>query len=107
MKSIIITLAILLTAAAAKAQQPISIDSLRSHVGDSVTVCTKIFGGIYLERSNGTPTLLNAGAAYPNAPLTIMIGPDARKLFAEAPETFYKDKQVCITGKIILYKDKP
>ena len=107
MKTAFVALAILLTAATAKAQQTISIDSLRQHIGDSITVCTKIFGGIYLDRSNGTPTLLNAGAAYPNSPLTIMIGPDARKLFKEAPETFYKDKNVCITGKVILYKDKP
>lgn len=107
MKKLAVTLSLIVTVVAAQAQQQISIDSLRQHVGDSVMVCTKIFGGIYLERSNGTPTLLNAGAAYPNSPLTVMIGPDARALFKEAPETFYKDKNVCITGKVILYKDKP
>ena len=64
MKKGFVALAILLFAAAAQAQQQISIDSLRQHVGDSVTVCTKIFGGIFLDRSNGTPTLLNAGGAY-------------------------------------------
>jgi len=107
MKKIAVALGLVVTTVAAQAQQQVSIDSLRQHIGDSVTVCTKIFGGIYLERSNGTPTLLNAGAAYPNSPLTIMIGPDARSLFKEAPETFYKDKNVCITGKVILYKEKP
>lgn len=91
----------------AQAQQEIKIEDLDKHVGDSVTVCTKIYGGIFLERSKGTPTLLNAGGAYPNAPLTILIGPEARSLFKEAPEVFYKDKEVCITGKIILYKEKP
>jgi hypothetical protein len=30
----------------------------------------------------------------------------ARKEFGNAPEEFYKGKEVCITGKIELYKDK-
>ena len=91
----------------ASAQQEIKIEDLSKHVGDSITVCTKIYGGIFLERSNGTPTLLNAGAAYPNSPLTLLIRPDARGKFKEAPELFYKDKEVCISGTVILYKEKP
>jgi micrococcal nuclease len=92
---------------AAQAQKEIPVDSLSRHIGDSVTVCTKIYGGIFLERSNGTPTFLNAGAAYPNAPLTIVIWADARGKFKDPPEVYYKDKNVCITGKIILYREKP
>ena len=91
----------------ASAQKEISMDSLNQHIGDSVTVCTKIYGGIYLDRSKGSPTLLNAGGAYPNAPLTILIWGDARDKFKNPPEVFYKDKEVCISGKIILYKEKP
>ncbi len=90
-----------------QAQKEVSIDSLNQHIGDSVTVCTRIYGGIFLDRSKGTPTLLNAGGAYPNAPLTIVIWADAREKFIAPPEVFYKDKEVCITGKIILYKEKP
>jgi hypothetical protein len=97
----------LLLVVSTQAQKEITIDSLNQHVGDSVTVCTKIYGGIYLERSNGTPTFLNAGGSYPNAPLTIVIWADAREKFKNPPEVFYKDKDVCISGKIILYKDKP
>lgn len=90
-----------------QAQQPVKIEDISKHVGDSVTVCTKIYGGIFLEHSNGTPTFLNAGGTYPNAPLTVVIWADARKEFKTIPEVFYKDKNVCITGKIILYKEKP
>ena len=79
----------------------------KSHVSDSVKICTKIYGGKYLENSKGTPTFLNAGGYYPNAPLAIVIWADARKEFNNAPEEFYKGKEVCITGKIELYKDKP
>lgn len=91
----------------AGAQQTISISELNDHVGDSVTVCLKIYGGIYLDHSRGTPTLLNAGGAYPNNPLTLLIWPDTRAQFKEAPEVFYKDRDVCVSGKIILYKEKP
>jgi len=107
MKKILIAIASLFFVSAVQAQKEISIDSLSQHVGDSVTVCTKIYGGIYLDRSKGAPTLLNAGGAYPNAPLTILIWGDAREKFKNPPEVFYKDKDVCITGKIILYKEKP
>ena len=98
---------ILLLSAVVHGQQEIKLEDLNKHVGDSVTVCTKIYGGIFLDRSKDTPTLLNAGDKYPNAPLTVVIGADARQKFKEKPELFYKDKEVCITGKISLYKEKP
>lgn len=83
------------------------MDELNQHTGDSVKVCTKIFGGIYLDRSKGAPTLLDAGGKYPDALLTLFIGQETRKQFKEAPESFYKDKDVCITGRVKLYKGKP
>ncbi|MEP7373967.1 MAG: hypothetical protein ABI675_11295 [Chitinophagaceae bacterium] len=107
MKKGIVAIAILLFSAVVHGQQEIKIEDVSKHVGDSVTVCTKIYGGIFLDRSKDTPTLLNVGDKYPNAPLTIVIGPDARQQFKEKPEVFYKDKDVCISGKISLYKDKP
>jgi hypothetical protein len=107
MKKLSILAIVLFFAFSVKAQTEVKIEDIAKHVGDSVTVCTKIYGGIYLDRSNGTPTLLNAGGAYPNAPLTIFMGADARAKFKEAPEVFFKDKEVCIYGKVILYKEKP
>ena len=98
---------ILLLTISAKAQKEISIDSLRQHIGDSVKVCAKIYGGIFLDRSTDSNTLLNAGGSYPNSPLTILIKMNARQQFKNPPEVFFKDKEVCVTGKIILYKDKP
>ncbi|MBS1919397.1 MAG: hypothetical protein JST17_04000 [Bacteroidetes bacterium] len=107
MKKKILVFGALFLTVLVKAQQDIKIDELSKHTGDSVKVCTKIFGGIYLDRSNGSPTLLDAGGKYPDAPLTILIWGDTRKQFKEAPDSFYKDKDVCITGRIKLYKDRP
>ena len=107
MKKGLAVITVLFLVLAAQAQKEISIDSLNQHIGDSVIVCTKIYGGIYLDRSKGAPTLLNAGGAYPNAPLTILIWGDDREKFKNPPEVYYKDKEVCISGKIILYKEKP
>jgi hypothetical protein len=90
MKKIFTAIVAVSLVSAAQAQREISIDSLNNYVGDSVKVCTKIYGGVY-----------------PNALLTIVIGAEVRKSFKEAPEAFYKDKEICIAGKIILYKDKP
>ena len=89
------------------AQKQIKIEEVKNHVGDSVTICTKIFGGKFLETAKGTPTFLNAGGNYPTAPLTLVIWADARNVFKNKPEVYYTGKNVCITGKIELFKDKP
>jgi micrococcal nuclease len=107
MKKSLLIITLLFLVFAARAQKEISIDSLNRHVGDSVTVCTKIYSGIFLDRSKDSITILNAGDRYPHAPLTIIIPIYARHQFKESPELFYKDKEVCISGKIILYKGKP
>jgi hypothetical protein len=89
------------------AQTEIKLEDIGKHVGDSVKVCAKIYGGIFLDRSKGTPTFLNVGGAYPTSPLTIVIWADLRKEFEQKPEEFYKDRNVCIFGKVSLFKDKP
>jgi hypothetical protein len=97
----------LLCSFASFAQTAIQLEDISKHVGDSVKVCGKIYGGIFLERVKDTPTFLNVGGTYPNNPLTVVIWADVRKTFEEKPEEFYKDKAVCIFGKVTLYKDKP
>ena len=91
----------------AYAQKEIKVEDAKNHIGDSVTICTKIFGGKYLENSKGAITLLNAGGNYPNAPLTLVIPGDSRKQFKNKPEDYFANKAVCVTGKIELYKNNP
>ena len=89
------------------AQTDIKIEDVRNHVGDSVRLMAKIYSGKYLETATDTPTFLNVGGNYPNAPLTLVIWGDVRSQFKNAPETFYTGKDEWITGKIELYKNKP
>ena len=105
-KATFLVIAILFSFASV-AQTEIKLEDIGKHVGDSVKVCGKIFGGIFLDRSKDTPTFLNVGGLYPNNPLTIVIWADLRKQFEQKPEEFYKDRNVCIFGKISLFRDKP
>lgn len=89
------------------AQKQIKLDEASKNIGDSVSTCGKVFSARYFEGSQDAPTLLNLGAAYPNQLLTVVIYGEARKLFKEAPEVFFKDKNICVTGKLTLYKEKP
>jgi DNA/RNA endonuclease YhcR with UshA esterase domain len=97
----------LFTSHISHAQKQISLADASKNIGDSVSVCGKVYTTRYFESSQDAPTLLNVGAAYPNQILTVVIYGEARKLFKEAPEVFFKDKNICVTGKVSLYKDKP
>jgi hypothetical protein len=90
------------------AQQEIKIEDVKNHVGDSVRLMAKIYGGKYLKSSKDSPTFLDVEGKYPNAPLTLVIWSDVRSQFKTPPEKLYNNGKVeWITGKIELYKDKP
>lgn len=107
MKRTLFILSLIFTGSVVFAQQEIRIEDAAKHEGDSVKVCTKIFGARYLENMNRAPTLLNAGAKYPDAPLTLVVFGESRAAFKQKPEEFYTGKQVCVTGKIVMFKGKP
>ncbi|MGZ4118634.1 MAG: hypothetical protein ACXVPY_14195 [Bacteroidia bacterium] len=88
------------------AQTEIKLGDVQNHIGDSVRLQAKIYGGKYLKPAKGSPTFLDVGGNYPNAPLTLVIWNDVRKQFQEPPENAFKGRQMFITGKF-LYKDKP
>ena len=87
--------------------QTFTAEQAARNVGDSIKVCDKIFGGRFFETSKGSPTLLNMGATYPTSPITIMIPGDVRIKMGYAPEQQLKDKNVCVIGRVILFKEKP
>ena len=88
------------------AQKDIEIEDASHYANDSVRICSKIYGGKYLENVKGSPTFLDVGGIYPQAPLTLVIWGNVRKQFHRALELLY-NKQVCIYGVIQMYKGKP
>lgn len=98
-------LAFIITSAA-YAQTSIKPEDVSKHIGDSVIVCGKVDDMRYFESSKNSPTFLNIGGKYPNQLLTVVIWGDVRKQFKNSPDEL-KGKQVCFTGRIILYKERP
>ena len=107
MRKFFIIAMVLLVASLKLDAQSITPDEAAKHIGDTVTVCGKIFGGKYFDRSDKKITLLNMGAAFPKSPLTIVIEEENRKNFTSAPEDFYSGKEVCIKGIVKEFKGKP
>lgn len=87
--------------------QSLSPEDAAKHVGETVKVCGKIFGGRFFETSTNCPTLLNMGAAFPASLLTIMITLDVRTKLGYMPEQELKEKNICVTGKVEMFKGKP
>ena len=106
MKKIILSAALNFIVAISFAQVVMPEDAAK-HIGETVKVCGKVFGGRFFETSKDAPTLLNVGAAFPASPFTIMIPKDVRIKMGTTPEIELKDKNVCVTGKVILFKEKP
>jgi hypothetical protein len=106
MKLLLLAAAIFVTGVSF-AQTAVKLEDASKHVGDSVTVCGKVAGGIFLEQMENSPTFLSLGAAYPDQLLTLVIWKDQRAHYEPAPETQYIDKEVCATGKIVIMRERP
>ena len=75
----------------------------KDHMGETGTVCGKVAGTRHLENSI---TFLNFEKPYPESPFTAIIRAEDRAKFSK-PEETYKDKEVCVTGKIEEYNKRP
>lgn len=92
---------------ASYSQKPVGLKDVQNHVGDTVKVCGKMYSGVFVSTAEGTPTFLSMGGHYPNQLLTVVIWPDIRDSLKTAPENEMYGQQICVTGKIELYKGKP
>jgi len=87
------------------AQTTIPVRSAVKHIGETVTVCEKVFSGRLLRASN--TTLLDIGGYHPNQPLLVVIEGRDRSKFKGNPLFDYDGKDILVTGKVVLYKGKP
>jgi uncharacterized protein YgiM (DUF1202 family) len=109
MKKFLIVISLTIISLANISAQRVTLDEVKNHVGTGtpVTVCGKVYGGKYLESAVNTPTLLDVGANYPNQLLTLVIFGENLSAFPKSPETYFLNKDVCVTGQVIDYNGKP
>jgi S1/P1 Nuclease len=89
-------------AATAKYSNGININDVIKNIGKKVTVCE----AVYFIKSSTSITQINLGGKYPNCPLTIVIFEKNYKNFSGIIEDLYKNKNICVKGKIEDYKGR-
>jgi DNA/RNA endonuclease YhcR with UshA esterase domain len=97
---------ILLAVSPALAQKALTATEAKDHIGEQGTVCGKVVSTRYAESSRGSPTFLNFDQPYPNQVFTLLIWGSDRSKFGD-PETSYRGKRICITGKLTSFKGVP
>jgi len=88
------------------AQKLVPIDSISTNIGQTIKVCDKV-EGTFVTKSDKPLTYLNLGADFPNAILTIVIFQKDLINFPLTPSDHYKGMNICITGELTIYKDRP
>ena len=77
------------------------------HIGETQTVCGKVVESIYAISNEKHPTLLYLDQHYPNYVFAVLIWGEDRENFSGSPKMMYRDKDICVTGKIELsFKNK-
>ena len=86
--------------------QTVPLDSVTNYEGKTITVCSKV-QGTFVTKGDKKTTYINFGKPYPNTTFTAVIFEGDLPNFKYTPSEYLKDKQVCLTGKITIYKGKP
>ncbi len=114
------------------AHKKITASEAEKHIGERATVCGRVVNATYARSSQGQPTFLNLdwpdpypvftvviwGADRPNflgrryiqlsRPELVLQEPDRVRLGPpQAPEMAYRDKRICVTGRIESYQGVP
>jgi len=78
----------------------------KDHIGEQATVCGKVASGRYAATTRGKPTFLDLDKPYPGQLFTVLIWGENRAKFG-APEETYRNKNICVTGRIQSYRGEP
>jgi hypothetical protein len=83
----------------------ISWSDAGNYVNQSKTVCGPVMRATFAQTTNGQPTFLDLGRTYPDpARFSVLIWGNQRANFQSPPETLYRGKTICVTGKIVTYQ---
>jgi len=85
----------------------IRAEQAADHIGETETVCGQVVSATYSTRTHGNPTFLNLDKPYPHQIFTILIWGSDRTKFEKPPEQAFRDKDVCVTGRISEFHGKP
>jgi hypothetical protein len=88
------------------AQKKYSASEAKEHFGETATVCGEVVSARYAASTKGQPTFLNLDKPYPNQVFTVLIWGNNRSKFG-APESEFKDRRICVRGKITAYAGLP
>ena len=103
----IASIAVLVASSAAVYAGTIRAEQAADHVGEVMTVCGQVVSATHLTRSRGNPTFLNLDKPHPRQIFTILIWGSDRAKFDKPPEQAFKNKDLCVTGRIREYRGKP
>jgi hypothetical protein len=76
----------------------------RHFIGSTAMVCGNVMSTRYLSSARGQPTLLDLDKAAPKEEFTVLISGADREKFGGSPEVAYRDKVICVTGRIRSYE---
>lgn len=88
------------------AQKKLAAAEAKEHFGEAATVCGEVVSSRYAASTKGQPTFLNLDKPYPNQIFTVVIWGQNRNKFGK-PEENYKEKRICVSGKITAYAGLP
>src|SRR6266568_7920828 len=93
----------------ALAQKKLTAAEAKDHMGETATVCGNVVSTRYAASTEGQPTFLYLDQTYPNKIFTVVIWGSKRSKFGKfaTPEVEYRERQICVTGKITKYGSVP
>jgi micrococcal nuclease len=87
-------------------QTKITPSEAKNHIGEQATVCGDVTSARFASSTRGQPTFLNLEKPYPNQIFTVVIWGRNRAGFGD-PESEYRGKRICVTGRIEDYRGVP
>jgi hypothetical protein len=81
----------------------IAWQTAREKIGRVATVKGRVAGTKYASRSNGSPTFLDVGAAYPSSRRFVVVIWGTNRARFDVPENRYRSRTICVHGTITSY----
>lgn len=99
MRLALLITALLTLSASVNAQTTVGAANASAVVGKGATVCGKVESFRYNENSEGQPTFLHFGGAFPKHTFSVRINGADKGKFNPAPDTLL-GRMICVTGSV-------